>query len=125
MMILQSGFVTCIQEEKSAGNRDLMLDYLGKLMENASDFSWDSAKAAHTILFTNMEDRVTWSETKKIDRLHRAHAQRHISQNQSSATHTFAKKKSKTTGTRNGVESQFFEGGNCKYPSHHKTAGHL
>ena len=70
-----SGFARCIQEEMSAGNRDLMLDYLGNLMEDASDFSWDSPKAAYGILLTNMEaDRVTWSE---IDRLHRAHAQTH------------------------------------------------
>ena len=35
-------------------------------MKDASDFSWDSAKAAHAILFTNMEaDRVTWPESEK------------------------------------------------------------
>ena len=44
-----SGFVRCIQEEKSGNNRELMLDYLGNLMEDASNFSWDSAKAAHDI----------------------------------------------------------------------------
>ena len=70
-----------------------MLDYLGNLMEDASDFSWDSAKAAHAILLTNIEaDRVKWSETDKIDRLCRAHAQRHISHNQASATRSFVKK---------------------------------
>ena len=83
----------CSQEERSASNRDLMLDYLGNLIEDGTDFSWDSVKAAHAILLTNMEaDRVKWSETEKVYRLHRAHAQRHISHNQSSATHTFAKK---------------------------------
>ena len=76
-----SGFVRRIQEEKSASNRDHM-----------HDFSWDSAKAVHAILLTNMEaDRVKWSETEKIDRLCRVHAQRHISHNQSSATRSFAK----------------------------------
>ena len=33
-----SGFVRCIQEEKSASNKDLMLDYLSNLMKDASDF---------------------------------------------------------------------------------------
>ena len=118
-----SGFVRCIQEEKSGDNRDLMLDYLGNLMEDASDFSWDSAKAAHAILLTNMEaDRVKWSDTEKIDRLHRAHAQRHISHNQASATRSFGKK-SKNSGNKTGVNCRFFQEGNCKYPSHHKTAG--
>ena len=118
-----SGFVRCIQEEKSGDNRDLMLDYLGNLMEDASDFSWDSAKAAHAILLTNMEaDRVKWSETEKIDRLRRAHAQRHISHNQASATRSFGKKL-KNSGNKTGVNCRFFQEGNCKYPSHHKTAG--
>ena len=70
-----------------------MLDYLGNLKEDASDFSWDSAKAAYAILLTNIEAKsVAWSETEKIDRLRRAHTQRHISHNQSSATQSFAKK---------------------------------
>ena len=63
-----SGFVRCIQEEKSEAHRACMLDYLGNIMEDASNFSWESAKAAHAILLTNMEaDRLNWSETDKID----------------------------------------------------------
>ena len=43
-----------------------MLDSLGNLMEDASDFSWDSAKAVHAIILRNMEaDRVTWSKMDK------------------------------------------------------------
>ena len=34
-----SGFVRCVQEEKSEAARASMLDYLGNLMEDASDFS--------------------------------------------------------------------------------------
>ena len=118
-----SGFVRCIQEEKSASNRDLMLDYLGNLMEDVSDFSWDSAKAAHAILLTNMEaDRVTWPETEKIDRLRRAHVQRHVSHSNSANNRTFGKK-SKNAGTKNGMNCRFFQEGNCKFPSHHRTAG--
>ena len=70
-----------------------MLDYLGNLMEDASDFSWDAVKAIHAILLTNMEaDRVTWLETEKINCLRRAHAQRHVSHSQASATRTSGKK---------------------------------
>ena len=36
-----SGFVRCVQEEKSEAARASMLDYLGNLMEDASDFSWE------------------------------------------------------------------------------------
>ena len=59
---------TCIQEEKSEQSQSAMLDYLGNLMEDALDFSWDSAKACHAILLTNMEtDRVSWVKTDKVD----------------------------------------------------------
>ena len=50
-----SGFVRCIQEKKSGETRASMLDYLGNLMEDASDFSWESAKASHAVVLTNME----------------------------------------------------------------------
>ena len=33
-----------------------MLDYLGNLMEDASDFSLESAKASRAVVLTNMED---------------------------------------------------------------------
>ena len=88
-----SGFVRCVQEEKSENVRASMLDYLGNLMEDASDFSWDSTKASHAILLTNMEaDRISWNETEKIDRIRRAHAQRHVIAASTSATRPFTKK---------------------------------
>ena len=41
-----------------------MLDYLGNLMEDASDLLWDSSKASHVILLTNIEaDRISCPET--------------------------------------------------------------
>ena len=80
-------------EEKSEANRDCMLDYLGNIMEDASDFSWESAKVAHAILLTNMEvDRLNWSKTDKIDRVWRVHAQRHIEGVQNSDTFSVVKK---------------------------------
>ena len=73
-----------------------MLDYLGSLMEDASDFSWDSAKACHAILLTNIEvDRISWNETEKINRIRRAHAQRHVTATSTSATRLFVKKNKK------------------------------
>ena len=58
----------CIQEEKSEQSQSAMFDYLGNLMEDASDFSWDSAKACLAILLANMEaDSVSWVETDKVD----------------------------------------------------------
>ena len=74
-----------------------MFDILANLMEDASDFSWDSAKTCHAILLTNMEaDKVSWVETDKVDRFRRAHAQRHVTGVEISATCSVSKKQ-KTT----------------------------
>ena len=42
-----------------------MLNYLSDLMEDANDFSWHGAKAAHAILMYDMESggAVTWDDT--------------------------------------------------------------
>ena len=119
-----SGFVRCVQEEKSGAARDSMLDYLGNLMEDASDFSWESAKAAHAIVLTNMEaDRLRWTETEKLDRIRRAHAQRHTSSTHSNASKSLYTKKVKTSGSKNGVNCKFFQEGTCKFSTHHRSAG--
>ena len=97
-----------------------MLDYLGNIME---DFSWDSAKACHAVVFNNMEaDRLNWNDTDKTDHIHHAHAQRDTSGTQSSASHLLVKK-NKNPQSKNGVICRYFQGGTCKYPTHHRTAG--
>ena len=54
-----------------------MLNYLSDLMEDANDFSWHGAKAAHAVLMCDMErGAVTWDDTAHIDRVSRAHAQK-------------------------------------------------
>ena len=74
------GFVKNILEEKNLENREFMLRYLGDIMEDASDFSWLSAKASHAVLLCEMErGQVVWSDTNRIDRIRRAHAQKHQS----------------------------------------------
>ena len=55
-----------------------MLSYLCDLMEDANDFSWASAKASHAVLLCEMErGTLEWANTERIDRIRRAHAQRH------------------------------------------------
>ena len=98
-----SGFVRCIQEEKSEAARSSLLDYLGNLMEDASDFSWESAKAAHVIILTNMEaDKLQWTETDKLDRIRRAHAQRHSARGSSNVSKSTYNKKVKNLGSKWG-----------------------
>ena len=70
------GFIKNILDEKNLENREFILQYLGDIMEDASDFSWVSAKACHAVLLCEMErGKVSWSDTSRIDRIRRAHAQ--------------------------------------------------
>ena len=77
-----SGFAMIAREENNIQTKNVMLDYLSEIMEDANDFSWQSAKASHAVLLCRMEEgKVDWSETTKIDRIRRAHAQRAPPQN--------------------------------------------
>ena len=64
------------------GRKDTMVAYMADLMEYATDFSWQGAKAAHAVLMCEMErGTVNWENGDRIDRIRRAHAQKHVSQN--------------------------------------------
>ena len=75
-----AGFCRSMREETNGKNRDYMLDYLVNLLEDATDFSWAAAKASHAVLLCRMEQGEVkdWSDVEKIDRIRRAHAQRHV-----------------------------------------------
>ena len=59
-------------------DRMCQLKYLANLLEDASDFSFENAKACHAVGLTTMEqDKLAWSDTLKLHRLRRQHVQRH------------------------------------------------
>ena len=94
-----SGFAMIAREESNVDTKNSMLDYLSEIMEDANNFSWQSAKASHAVLLCRMEEgKVEWSETTKIDRIRRAHAQRLPPQN--NITHTKFKSETKTAVCR-------------------------
>ena len=74
-----AGFCRSIREESDTKIREHMMDYVIDLLDDATDFSWTSAKASHAVLLCRMEQGEIGSglETNKIDMIHRAHAQRH------------------------------------------------
>ena len=72
------GFTRNIIDEKDQSIREHMLWYLHELMEDATDFTWSNAKAAHAVLLCEMEKgSVSWKDTNRIDRICRAHTQKH------------------------------------------------
>ena len=73
------GFIKNILDEGDNSIRESMLVHLADLMEDASDFSWPNAKAAHAVILCEMERGLLgWQDTNRLDRLRRAHAQKHV-----------------------------------------------
>ena len=62
-----AGFCRTIREESDITARDHMLDYVIDLLDDATDFSWASAKASHAVLLCCMEQ----GETKVGQKLKR------------------------------------------------------
>ena len=61
------GFLRIQQEETDTMIRDNMIAYLCELMQEACDFTWDSAKGAHAVLLHRMADGVVdWTQLKEI-----------------------------------------------------------
>ena len=59
-----------------------MISYMSHLMEDATDFGWQGAKAAHAVLCCELEHgTVTWTDSDRIYQIRRAHAQKHTTQN--------------------------------------------
>ena len=83
-------------------------------MEDANDFSWQSAKASHAVLLCRMEEgKVDWSETSKIDRIRRAHAQRAPPQNLASTNKPKSELKT--------MVCRFYQRGTCQKDKDHET----
>ena len=73
------GFCKNILEEKSNERREVTVSYTSDLMEDATDFSWQGAKADHTVMLCEMERGVlSWEDLDRIDRICRAHVQNHV-----------------------------------------------
>ena len=76
-----AGFCRTMREEQNSKNKEAMLDYLIALLDDSNDFSWAAAKASHAVLLCRMEqgEIIDYTQTDLVDRVRRAHAQRHVS----------------------------------------------
>ena len=99
--------------------KNSMLEYLTEIMEDANDFGWQSANASHAVLLCRMEDgKVDWSETQKIDRIRRAHAQRGVTQTQGGQN-----SKSTKSDSRPAMACRFYQKGLCHNQRDYETGG--
>ena len=111
------GFTKNMLEEQNEHCRENMLQYLSDLMEDASDFIWVNAKAAHAVLLCQMErGELTWYDTEKIDRVRRVHAQKHTNQKLGWG---------KNEAQRRPWFCKAYQSGHCQYQKDHETNGKL
>ena len=107
-----AGFCTIIKEESNVQTKNNMLSYVTDLMEDCHDFGWQSAKGAHAVVLCHMEEnKVTWEETNKLDRLR--------SQNPSLSVGKKFKSKDK------GVPCRFYQKGTCGQKTELENGGQL
>ena len=70
------GFLRIHQEEQDATIRENMVEYLTELLQDACDYSWESAKGAHSVLLHCMQDGVVnWSNLKEVNKIRKRYAQ--------------------------------------------------
>ena len=116
-----SGFARIVQDESDVEVKNKMLEYLADLMEDAQDFSWASAKAAHAVALCRMEDgKLTWKDTQGLDRVRRAHAQKNIgpsNSNNGANSSKFGKNKEV------GFICKFFQIGTCSHSKDYISGG--
>ena len=104
--------------------RDQKLEYVSSLLEDAADFSFESAKACHAVVLTTMEnDRLDWKDTDRLDRLRRCHAQRHMNENSNSAAASNKHVKSVNSGFNRTANCRFFQSNKCGQEKSHITNG--
>ena len=109
------GFCRNIVDEKDEVIREKMVTYMGDLMEDATDFAWQGAKAAHAVLLCEIERGVvSWQDTNRIERIRRAHAQKHVGNWQKSGTKAFEKRP---------WFCKQFQNGTCQFTKDHETGG--
>ena len=115
-----------------SNERDHKLEYLASLLEDASDFSFESAHACHAVVLTTMEqDKCSWLDTHQLDRFRRNHTQRHSSQAQPRPvrqnTSNNRKNGKKFQGKKSLGKGQkycvYFNDGYCKSQQSHYAGG--
>lgn len=71
------GYLAVVSREKSAKIRDIMLQHLQELMQDAVDFPWESVRNFHAIFLHQQEmDRITWNSRSEIAKLRQIYVMR-------------------------------------------------
>ena len=71
-----SGFLRIRQEESDHNIKENMIDYVTELLQDACDYSWDSAKEAHAVLLHRMAGGIVdWTQLKEVYKIRKRYSQ--------------------------------------------------
>ena len=113
------GFCKNILDESDSGKQNKMIAYMADLMEDTTDFGLQGAKAAHAVLCCELErGTVTWSDSDRIDRIRRAHAQKHTAQKRKSWNKSY-------DDNQKPWFCKLFQTGSCHHSKDHELGGKL
>ena len=125
-----AGYAGIIRDEIDIDTKHNMIDHLIDLMEDANDFSWSGAKAAHCVVLTRLENcKIEWEDTSKLERIRRQHAQRPENKVQAISNKSLAKfstqnsQKFTPEQLENAPICKFFNRGVCRHHEHHESGG--
>ena len=113
------GFCKNILDESDNRKREKMIAYMADLMEDTTDFTWQGAKGAHAVLCCELErGTLTWDDSERIDRIRRAHAQKHPASNNKTWSKT-------SEASKRPWFCKFFQNGSCSFDKDHEMGGKL
>ena len=96
-----------------------MVAYMSDLMEDATDFSWQGAKAAHAVMLCEKErGAITWEDSDHIDRIRRAHAQKHVVSSKQNWQRS-------SEANRKPWFCKNYQSGNCTHNKDHESNGRV
>ena len=71
-----------MRKEQNLKIKEPMLDYLIALLDDSNDFFWSATKASHAVLLCKIymeQGKISdYTQSDLVERVRRAHAQRHI-----------------------------------------------
>ena len=97
-----------------------MVEYLTELFQNVCDFGWQSAKRAHLVVMTKMEEGLaSWADLKKINKIRKTYVRATGTQNTGSDTnHTANVKKGQRKPS--SVPCKEYQEGKCTRQNDHE-----
>ena len=108
------GFCRNVLDEKCNKCRKIMISYLSDIMGDATDFSLSSVKASHAVLLWRSLD---WENLDRIDRIRRAHAQKHVSHQKTSWQ--------KNENKQHPWFCKFCQNDTCQFSTDHEVGGRI